>query len=339
MTADATISLTINDGALTIAAVPGETLFAAFARSRVFLPTACGGLGRCGLCRVHITAGCPDPTDADRKHLGQDAVQNGFRLACQTAVAGPMAITIPAAYYTAADYRVKVTKIIPLTRDITMVRCQAVEPRQIHVEAGAWMFFHCPPYEGCPGGVDRPFSIASDTRDKRNLEFIIRRNPVGICTKWIFEKMQVGDEVMLNGPHGDFRLHDTPREALFIAGGSGLSAIRSILLEMKNNKSPKKARLFFGAATCRDLYLLDELRDFEKTLPDFRFIPAVSAVCPGDGWDGETGLITTVVAKHAGNCAEAEAYLCGSPAMVNACIDVLTAHGMPCSQIFFDKFS
>ena len=339
MTAEATITLTINNGALTIAAAAGETLFQAFARSRVFLPTACGGQGRCGLCRVHITAGSPEPTETDRKHLDQEAMQNGFRLACQTVVSGPMAITIPEAYYTATDYRVKVTRITPLTRDIFMVRCQALEPRQIHVEAGAWMFFHCPPYEGCPGGVDRPFSIASDPRDKRNLEFIIRRNPVGICTKWIFEKMQVGDEIRLNGPHGEFRLHDTPREALFIAGGSGLSAIRSILLEMKNNKSPKKARLFFGAATCRDLYLLDELRDFEKTLPDFRFIPAVSAVCPGDGWDGETGLITTVVAKHAGNCAEAEAYLCGSPAMVNACIDVLTAHGMPCSQIFFDKFS
>ena len=339
MTAEATISLTINNGALTIAAAAGETLFQAFSRSRVFLPTACGGQGRCGLCRVRITAGCPEPNEAERKHLDQEALQSGIRLACQTIVTAPMAITIPEAYYTASDYRVKVTRITPMTRDIVMVRCQALEPRQIHVEAGAWMFFRCPPYEGCPEGVERPFSIASDTRDKRNLEFIIRRNPAGICTKWIFEKMQVGDEIVLNGPHGDFRWHDTPCEALFIAGGSGLSAIRSILLEMKNKKSPKKARLFFGASTCRDLYLLDELRDLENSLPDFRLVPAVSSVCPGDDWDGETGLITAILAKHIGDCSEAEAYLCGSPAMINACIDVLAAHGMPGSQIYFDKFA
>ncbi|MDD4097895.1 MAG: 2Fe-2S iron-sulfur cluster binding domain-containing protein [Lentisphaeria bacterium] len=338
MTDAASISLSINDGALTIDAIPGETLFKAFARSRVFLPTACGGLGRCGMCRLHITAGCPEPTDTDRKLLDQETLARGVRLACQTVVNHPMAITIPEAYYTAADYRVKVTRMTLLTRDIAMVRCQAVEPRQVHVEPGAWMFFHCPPYEDCPGGVDRPFSIASDPRDKRNLEFIIRRNPVGVCTKWIFENMQVGDEITLNGPHGDFRLHDTTRDAIFIAGGSGLSAIRSILFEMKNQQSPKKSRLFFGAATCQDLYLLDELRDFERTLPDFHFLPAVSSVRPGDAWDGETGLITTVVARHAGDCSESEAYLCGSPAMVNACINVLTSLGMPCSRIYFDKF-
>ena len=289
-----------------------------------------------GLCRVRITAGAPKQP----RRTASTLTKRLCKAVSDSPARPPSPLDghrYPEAYYTASDYRVKVTKITP-HRDITMVRRQALEPRQIHVEAGL-MFFHCPPYEGCPEGVERPFSIASDTRDKRNLEFIIRRNPVGICTKWIFEKMQVGDEIVLNGPHGDFRLHDTPREALFIAGGSGLSAIRSILLEMKNKKSPKKARLFFGAATCRDLYLLDELRDLEKNLPDFRLFPAVNAVSPGDDWDGETGLITAVLAKHIGDCSEAEAYLCGSPAMVNACIDVLTAHGMPGAQIYFDKFA
>lgn len=331
--------ISINQGAKTISATAGESLFQALSRNRIFIPTACGGRGVCGLCRLHITAGQHDPNATEQKHLQPAELQAGMRLACQTTIAGDLAIVIPEAYYQAAEYRVKITKITHLTHDIIMVRCQAIEPQFIHVEAGAWMLFHTPPSDFCPQGVNRSFSIASDTRDKRNLDFIIRRNPKGLCTKWIFEQMQVGNDITIDGPHGEFRLQNTPKDAIFIAGGSGLSAIRSILLEMKNKKIAKKATLFFGAVSGRDLYLVDELRGMENTLPGFTFIPALSAPSPEDNWQGETGLITEVVARHLEHAADKEAYLCGSPGMLDACIKVLTAKGMPESAIFFDKFA
>ena len=332
-------SISINHGAKTISAQPGESLFQALARNRVFIPTACGGRGVCGLCRLKITTSAHQPNDTEKKHLKDDDLQAGMRLACQTIVNRDLAIEIPEAYYQASQYRVKVSKITHLTHDIVMLRCQAVEPKFIHLEPGAWMLFHAPPSCICPDGVKRSFSIASDTRNKQVIEFIIRRTPKGICTKWIFEQLQVGNEITLEGPHGDFRLQNTTKDAIFIAGGSGLSAIRSILLEIKNKKIPKKATLFFGAVSRRDLYLLDELQALAKDLPGFSFIPALSAPDPDDNWQGETGLITDVVAKHLQNAQDKEAYLCGSPGMLDACMKVLADKGMPESAIFFDKFA
>ena len=78
---------------------------------------------------------------------------------------------------------------------------------------------------------------------------------------------------------------------------------------------------------------------YEKDLADFRFIPALSEPLPGDDWDGETGLITDVVARHHPDCSEADAYLCGSPGMIAACVKTLTEHGMPEERIFYDKFA
>jgi Na+-transporting NADH:ubiquinone oxidoreductase subunit F len=87
------------------------------------------------------------------------------------------------------------------------------------------------------------------------------------------------------------------------------------------------------------MFYLDEMKQFENDLPDFKFIPALSAPEPDDKWDGETGLITEVVDRHYPDCSGKEAYLCGSPGMIDACIKVLTTNGMPEENIFYDKFA
>lgn len=334
-----TINISINAGAKVVQAFPGETLFAALTRNRIFVPTICGGKGVCGQCRVKLISGNDGKlTESEIKKLPSEAVTDGFRLACQVIVNAPVSIELPDSAFNTSDYKVKITKKSMLTEDIVMLRCQAIEPKFIHVEPGAWMYFHAPATDYAPQGVARPFSIASDTKDKRNVEFIIRRNPKGICTKWIFEDMKEGDTVTLSGPNGDFRLQDTDKEAIFIAGGSGLSAIRSLLFQLKNQKVQKKVTLFFGAVSMKGLYLVDELRALESIIPDFTFIPALSKPEPEDIWNGEVGLITDVVAKYCGDCTDKEAYLCGSPGMIDACLNVLTANKMPLNNIFFDKF-
>jgi Na+-transporting NADH:ubiquinone oxidoreductase subunit F len=124
-----------------------------------------------------------------------------------------------------------------------------------------------------------------------------------------------------------------------IAGGSGMAPIKSILLDMAARGIRRPVRYFFGARTRRDLFLVEQMRALEQRLPGFRFIPALSAPEPGDAWDGETGLITEVVARQVQRGEEAEAYLCGSPFMIDACVTVLREKGVPDERIFFDKFS
>ena len=107
---------------------------------------------------------------------------------------------------------------------------------------------------------------------------------------------------------------------------------------MKEQSIERKAMYFFGARTQRDLFLVDEMKQLEKELFDFAFVPALSEPEAADNWDGETGLITDVVDRHTQDASQMEAYLCGSPFMIDACIAVLTKNGMPEANIFYDKF-
>ena len=86
------------------------------------------------------------------------------------------------------------------------------------------------------------------------------------------------------------------------------------------------------------LFLVDEMRQFESALASFRFVPVVAANPDGENWIGERGLVTETVRRNLKNAAECEAYLCGSPGMIDASIAILTELGMKEEAIFYDKF-
>ena len=162
--------------------------------------------------------------------------------------------------------------------------------------------------------------------------------PEGICTTWVFDVLKEGDEVALSGPYGEFRLAEGGAPALFIAGGSGMAPIWSILRDMREKGNPRKAWYIFGALTREDLFFLEEMGKLEGELGGFTFIPALSREPEGEGWEGERGLVTDVVKRRIPDLAGFEAYLCGSPGMIDACVKVLTESGVPEEKIYFDKF-
>ena len=108
---------------------------------------------------------------------------------------------------------------------------------------------------------------------------------------------------------------------------------------MKNNNIRRTCRYFFGAVQRRDLFLLDEFAELEQELDWFKFSPALSAPGQDGNWSGEVGLITEIVDRHVSSGAEMEAYLCGSPGMIDASIKVLETKGMTNDRIFYDKFA
>jgi Na+-transporting NADH:ubiquinone oxidoreductase subunit F len=181
--------------------------------------------------------------------------------------------------------------------------------------------------------------MSSEPASRGEVELEVRLVPNGLCTTYVHKHLKVGQEVTINGPYGEFRLSDTNRDMICIAGGSGMAPIKAILLDMKRKGIARKATYFFGARTRRDLFLVDEMKALEKELSGFRFIPALSHATTEDAWDGETGLITQVVDRHVPDASRSEAYLCGSPLMIDACIEVLKRKGMPVGQIFYDKFA
>ena len=187
--------------------------------------------------------------------------------------------------------------------------------------------------------VIRAYSIASDSKDKKNIELLIRYVPNGQATTFVHKALEEGDKIVITGPYGDFFLReDSKRDMICIAGGSGKAPIRSILAKLKEEGMPRKVKYFFGARSKRDLYYTEEFEALAKEYPNFEYIPALSEPKPEDEWTGETGLITDVVDRHTKELTEAEAYLCGSPGMIDACIKVLSRHDMKDENILFDKF-
>jgi len=261
------------------------------------------------------------------------------RLSCQMKVKKELQIGIPEELFSVRQFDAVATSIRDLTYDIKEVRLKLIEPKEIEFTAGQFIQFEVPPYELTNEPIYRAYSVSSDPVSKREIELEIRYVPNGICTTYVHRHLKVGDRVTINGPYGEFHLRDTSRDIIFIAGGSGMAPVKSILHDMVRTRSPRKATYFFGAKAVRDLFLVDEMKALETKLPSFRFIPALSSPAPDDKWGGERGLITEVVDRHIGDARNMEAYLCGSPLMIDACIVVLRKKGTPDSQIFYDKFA
>jgi propane monooxygenase reductase subunit len=193
-----------------------------------------------------------------------------------------------------------------------------------------------------PGSDEtRSFSMANTSaRESGQLEFIIRCYPDGLFSHYLDTDLKCGDMLNISGPYGVFTLREAQdSDLIFVGGGAGMAPILSLLRSMAERGIERKAVYYYGARRRRDLCFEDELRDLERRLPAFSYIPALSEPEPDDEWDGETGLITDVVARREGDLSRADAYVCGPPPMVEAAVPALTRLGVPEKRVFYDKFT
>lgn len=332
------VKITINDKK-ELEVAGGQPLLKALNGEGVFIPSACGGRGSCGLCKVRVTEGGGNYLPTELPWISEEEKKQQVRLSCQFKVKNDVSIQIPEELFSVRQFTTKVERIRDLTHDIKEVRLKLNDPPNIQMKAGQFIQFQVPAYELTDEPVYRAYSMASVPSDTTHVELEIRLVPNGICTTYVHKHLKEGDTVTINGPYGEFFLRDTERDIICIAGGSGMAPLKSILLDMAEKGSKRKARYFFGARTGKDLFLLDEMKELEERMENFTFIPALSDPEPDDNWTGETGLITDVVKRMAENATEAEAYLCGSPGMIDACVKVLSELGMPEERIYYDKFA
>lgn len=331
-------AVTINDREpLTVEG--GRPLLAALKDRDIFVPSACGGRGSCGLCKLRVLAGGGDLLPTELPWLSEAERQTGMRLSCQLKVKRPLHVEIPEEILGVREYRVEVTAMRDLTCNIKGVTLRLLDPARIEFRAGQFVQLEVPPYELTDEPVYRAYSMASPPSRPDVLELHIKYVPDGICTSYVHKHLRVGDRLSVNGPYGQFGLRDSGREAVFVAGGSGMAPMRAILLDMAERGDPRRVRYFFGANVVADLYLVEEMRDLEKRLPAFAFIPTVRAPAEGEDWDGERGLVTEALSRQIESASEMEAYLCGPPPMIDASVKVLVARGLPPERVYFDKFT
>ncbi|MCE5341081.1 MAG: 2Fe-2S iron-sulfur cluster-binding protein [Planctomycetaceae bacterium] len=316
----------------------GKSLLSTLRRQKIFIPTACGGKAKCGLCKLKVLEGAGPVLASEEPLLNDKEKQSNVRLSCQVKVEKDLKIIIPPELFAVKEYSCKCVEITDLNYDIKQLRFELPAGGQLDYTPGQYMHLFVPVYEKSSQPTVRAYSISSDPSDKNHIEFIMRLAPDGISTTYCFKYLKVGDNIRLGGPYGQFKLSDTNTPIVFIAGGSGISAIKCMLHNLKNTGSKRKAVLYLGANKVKDLCGLKLMSQFEKELADFKFIPAVASPDEGENWNGKTGLITQVVREDLKNAAESEAYLCGSPGMIDASVKVLKEMGTKEENIFYDKF-
>lgn len=331
------VKITINDNK-ELQIEGGKSLLSSLKDAKIFIPSACGGRGSCGLCKIKISEGAGSLLPTELPWLNDEEIKENIRISCQIKVKSDLRIFIPEELFSVKQFETKVALIRDLTHDIKEVRLKLQGEDEINYKPGQYIQFEVPEYELTSEPIYRAYSMSGDPLSKKEIELVIKYVPEGICTTYVHRYLKPNDTVIINGPYGDFYLRDTTRDIIFVAGGSGMAPIKSILIYMRNNNITRRARYFFGARSKRDLYFVPEMREMEKLLADFIFIPALSEPKPEDNWRGETGLITEVVSRYYEKIENTEAYLCGPPLMIDACIEILKNKGLTEELIYYDKF-
>jgi propane monooxygenase reductase component len=230
---------------------------------------------------------------------------------------------------------VEVVSNEPVTHDLRHLVLKLIEPEEIKFFPGQYLDITVPDTD-----ESRSFSMANVPGREGRFEFVIKIYPNGLFSEFLANKVAVGDRLEVEGPFGTFTLRESRTSPLvFLGGGAGMAPVLGLLRSMADRGVDRPAVFYYGARQRRDLCFEEELRALEGRLPGFRFVPALSEPADDDGWAGEVGLITDVLARCEPDLSGRDAYVCGPPPMVDAAIPALTSLGVREDNIFYDKFT
>jgi ferredoxin-NADP reductase len=171
------------------------------------------------------------------------------------------------------------------------------------------------------------------------------RGVLGLCTrlrdtafKTTLGELEVGDEVEVEEPKGDYRLpEDTSRDYVFVAGGIGITVFRSMLRYIADTGEPYRVTLVYSNRDRESTPFLDELQELEGRIPGLKLVLTMTE---DDGWDGETRRVDAEMLRdHLGELGAHTFLVAGPPPMVEAVVEQISGAGVPDEQVLPDRFS
>jgi phenol hydroxylase P5 protein len=330
--------LTIEPLGQTIEIEEGQTILDAALRAGIYLPHACCH-GLCATCKVDILDGEVEHGEASSFALMDFERDEGKCLACCATVEGDITIEADieedpdAENLPVRDFDGEVTRIESLTPTIKGVWIKLDNP--IRFQAGQYVNLELPGDIG-----SRAFSIASIPSSDGEVELNIRIVPGGKGTTYVHEQLKAGERVRISGPYGRFFVKKSAQmPMIFMAGGSGLSSPRSMILDLLEEGCELPMTLVYGQRTRAELYYHDEFLALAQKHPNFRYVPALSDEPADSDWTGFRGYVHDA-AKDAfdNDFRDHKAYLCGPPLMIDACITTLMQGRLFERDIYTEKF-
>ncbi len=230
-------------------------------------------------------------------------------------------------------YTAQVETVEDLAHDVRQLDLRLIEPKTIAFKPGQFVSFEMPhPRTGHL--VTRAYSIASQPSRSGVITLLFNLVPGGPGSGLLFH-LNAREKTHFKGPAGNFYLReDAGRELLFIASGTGIAPIRSMLLANAERPDPRPATLFWGLRSQRDLYYQEELADLTRRTPTFKAITTLSR--PEPGWSGESGRVLRLIEERIASVKNLAVYLCGNSAMITDATALLQKKGL--CPIYREKY-
>jgi Na+-transporting NADH:ubiquinone oxidoreductase subunit F len=373
------VTIVINDDPNnTLQTVAGGTLLGTLATNKIFIPSACGGKGTCGVCTVKVNDGGGAILPTELSHVSRGEAREGVRLSCQVKVKQDMKIEVPPEVFSVQKWTCKVRSNHNVATFIKELVLELPVGENVPFRAGGYIQIECPPgvvpyrdfqieeeyrtdwdkfdlwryTSTVEEPVVRAYSMANYPEEKGVITLNVRiaspppRGPEGIppgkMSSYMFS-LKPGDDVVISGPFGEFFAKETDAEMLFIGGGAGMAPMRShIFDQFFRLGTSRKISFWYGARSLREAFYVDHFDKIQAKFPNFDWQLALSEPLPEDAWKGKTGFIHQVVydnyLRDHPAPEDVEFYLCGPPMMIKACMEMLDSLGVEPENILFDDF-
>jgi len=373
------VTITVNgdaDKALQTSA--GSTLLGTLSDNQIFIPSACGGKGSCGVCKVKVLDGGGAILPTERSHISRGEVRDCVRLSCQVKVKQDLDIEIPPEIFNVRQWQCRVRSNHNVATFIKELVLELPEGEEVPFRAGGYIQIEAPAgtYDYKDYAVEeeykadwdqfnlwrykavldepvtRAYSMANYPDEKGVIMLNVRiasppprapeGTPPGKMTSYIFS-LKAGDEVTISGPFGEFFAKDTQAEMIYVGGGAGMAPMRShIFDQFRRVNTNRRVSFWYGARSLREAFYVDDFDAIASEHSNFKWHLALSEPLPEDEWTGKTGFIHQVLydnyLKDHPAPEDVEYYLCGPPMMLKACMDMLDSLGVERENILFDDF-
>ena len=378
LVASADVTITINDDPdKALVAPAGDTLLTTLGSNKIFIPSACGGKGTCGVCKVEVHEGGGALLPTETSHINRGEARKGTRLSCQVKVKQDMKIEVEPEIFNVRKWRCRVRSNHNVATFIKELVLELPEGEAVPFRAGGYIQIECPPHEvhykdfdveeeyradwdkynvwqytsKVTEGVTRAYSMANYPEESDIIMLNVRiaspppnmpNVPPGIMSSYIFS-LKPGDEVTISGPFGEFFAKETKSEMVFIGGGAGMAPMRShIFDQFRRLHTDRKVSYWYGARSLCETFYREDFDSIAAENENFEWHLAMSEPLPEDNWTGKTGFIHQVVydnyLKDHPAPEDCDYYMCGPPMMNSAVIRMLTDLGVEPENIMLDDF-
>lgn len=309
-----------------------ETVAEASYRSRINIPLDCRD-GACGTCKAFCVSGEYDGGDYIEDALSDEEAEQGYVLPCQLMPESDLVLEIASTSEFAKTGAVVHTGTIsdihrysPTTVKFTV---DLDDRDKLAFLPGQYVNVKVPGTD-----LERSYSFCSGTGEKA-VSFLVRITEGGAMSGYLKDKAEFGDRIEFTGPMGTFYLRELTRPALFLAGGTGLAPILSMLDRLVGEPPEHPVHLLYGVSTDEDLVELDTIQQYAGKIPQLTF-----DYCVADERSSapNKGFVTSLLGPEQLHDGDVDVYLCGPPAMVDAVRSHLNEAGVTPANFYNEKF-